>query len=325
MLKIITSRALDSLISRSEVLVKLQDYENSLERVAYLKGKISIENIEEMYTNDYEKEYLKIHSRQLLLNIRKLEKSIDIIKIQLSQARRVLNLINDYNSIILLTKPQDLWIGKTFTRRSSIFNISTYIARELNDRVLILNLDQHLGIGFLDLVPETERILYIDIYSASEDSKRLHKMSINNPWRILNIPLPPGITDKLYRQVLEQLIIKDVVRTFNPKYLIIPLGFDIHRNDPKGEFQLTCDFFHYLGIVLKELNEKVNLRSIIITECCHSRKVLNKCFPNLVAGLLGSNKMYHEDESIPSSLVKEFYLQYLKKIKYVIYKYWFEK
>ncbi|OYT26902.1 MAG: hypothetical protein B6V02_00930 [Thermoprotei archaeon ex4572_64] len=286
---------------------------------------ITSESIEQTYINNYEKEYLKIHSKQLLLSIRKVEKNIDIIKIQLSQAKRVLNLINDYGSIILLTKPQDLWIGKTFTRRSSIFNVSTYIARELNDRVLILNLDQHLGIGFLDLMLDAEKILYIDIYSASEDSKKLYKMSINNPWKILNIPLPPGITDKLYLQVLEQLVIRDVVQAFNPKYLVVPLGFDTHRDDPKGEFQLTCDFFHSLGIVLKELNEKINLRSIVVTECCHSRKVLNKCFPNLVAGLLGIDKMYHENEGVPSSLVKEFYLQYFRKVKYIVNKYWFEK
>src|SRR6185436_5531328 len=75
-----------------------------------------------------------------------------------------------------------------------------------------------------------------------------------------NFPLPEGIDDKRYLEVLE-LALRDI-RGFKPWALVISLGFDIMKGDPTGAFTLTAGGMRRVG----EAIGKVGLPTLVVQE-----------------------------------------------------------
>ena len=61
----------------------------------------------------------------------------------------------------------------------------------------------------------------------------------------LNYPLPPGVDDRRYLQVLEQAL--EEVRSFCPAWLVVSAGVDTCGLDPLGDFRLSVDGFLEMG------------------------------------------------------------------------------
>jgi len=124
-----------------------------------------------------------------------------------------------------------------------------YLSRK--GRVAILDIDFHHGNGTQNLFYERDDILYVSLHadpkvkfpytSGFADEKGKEKgLGFNK-----NYPLPSGIDDSAYLKVLKRAL-RDVVQ-FNPKYLVVSLGFDTYEKDPIGGFKLTVGGYNTIA------------------------------------------------------------------------------
>jgi acetoin utilization deacetylase AcuC-like enzyme len=115
-----------------------------------------------------------------------------------------------------------------------IFNniaVATEYLRRKGQKVMIVDLDLHLGDGTLSYVANTPDVQYFSInhdniwpYEAAEDTPNTE-----------NIFLPEGTNDKKYIKVLEQRLIPAIDEfseaTENKGILAVSMGFDTHGMD----------------------------------------------------------------------------------------------
>lgn len=166
------------------------------------------------------------------------------------------------------------------------FNNSAIAAQHLSDigKVAILDVDFHHGNGTQNIFYERSDVLTISIH-ADPNWKFPYYTGFKNEIGLndgegknMNFPLPKGTNDKLYQKTLEQALKR--IQKFNPKYLIVPLGLDTHRDDPIGGFKLTTNYY---TIMAKTINS-LKLSTLIIQEGGYNTKLLGD---NVVAFLKG--------------------------------------
>ncbi|HLC89131.1 MAG TPA: histone deacetylase [Candidatus Nanoarchaeia archaeon] len=126
--------------------------------------------------------------------------------------------------------------------------------RATPERIIILDLDLHLGDGTLDYAQDRERVFYFSInhenlwpYQHPEDSENTE-----------HIFLPEGTEDDRYINILEERLIP-AIRRFKPTIIAVSMGFDTHHLDHeefggvlKGGFDLTQRSYATLREILYE-------------------------------------------------------------------------
>jgi len=166
------------------------------------------------------------------------------------------------------------------------FNNSAIAAQHLSDigKVAILDVDFHHGNGTQNIFYERADVLTISIH-ADPNWKFPYYTGFKNEIGLndgegknINFPLPKGTNDKLYQKTLEQALKR--IQKFNPKYLIVPLGLDTHRDDPIGGFKLTTNYYTIMARTINSLK----LSTLIIQEGGYNTKLLGD---NVVAFLKG--------------------------------------
>ncbi len=114
------------------------------------------------------------------------------------------------------------------------------LARGL-ERVLIIDWDVHHGNGTQDAFVESDRILYCSVHqsplypgtgAASERGRG------RGEGFTLNIPLPPGQGDDVYRRAFDDRLLP-AARAYRPELVLVSAGFDAHRADPLAGMRLT--------------------------------------------------------------------------------------
>lgn len=95
-----------------------------------------------------------------------------------------------------------------------------------------------------------------------------------------NFPLPQGTSNVKYDQTLKVAL--GNIKKYQPKYLVVSLGEDIHTDDPIGGFKLTTNYFNRMA---KELST-LKLPTVIVQEGGYNT---NKLGDNVNAFLSGFN------------------------------------
>ncbi len=133
------------------------------------------------------------------------------------------------------------------------FNNSAVAANYLSKRgkVALLDIDYHHGNGAQDVFYERSDVLTVSIHGHprhaypnfagySDERGEGDGKGFNR-----NFPLKPPIDGAAYLRVLEQAI--KLINNFNPKYLVVSLGFDIMRGDPTGAFDISLQGIRQIG------------------------------------------------------------------------------
>jgi len=152
-------------------------------------------------------------------------------------------------------------------------------------RVLIADWDVHHGNG-------TQEIFYRDpsIFYFSTHEKDLYPFTgtpeetgAGNIW---NCPIAPS--HKSREEVIAAFeSLEQRMQTFKPELVLISAGFDAHREDPLGHFNLTTEDFETLGFIVKKialahakgrlvsvLEGGYNLQAIADSAVAHARGIL---------------------------------------------------
>ena len=111
------------------------------------------------------------------------------------------------------------------------------------ERVAILDFDVHHGNGSVDIFKETPEVLVCSSFQHPFYPGRLHDVSRTN---IVNTPLPAGTDGHAFRGAIERDWLPALAQ-HRPDLILVSAGFDGHRDDPIGGFELSDDDFAWIS------------------------------------------------------------------------------
>ena len=165
-----------------------------------------------------------------------------------------------------------------------------YLIEKFNyKRIAIWDPDVHHGNGHQNIFWDNKNVLYLSTHqypfypgTGGENEKGNH----NN---IFNVPLPAGTKLKEYldahNRVLDKLI------KFKPEFLLISMGFDMHKDDPLAQFKLNSqDFYEITRRTLEATKNFTHGKVVSVLEGGYNLSALADSAYEHVKALLEYNK-----------------------------------
>ncbi|MEI8025851.1 MAG: histone deacetylase family protein [Pseudomonadota bacterium] len=131
-------------------------------------------------------------------------------------------------------------------------------------RVLVIDFDFHHGNGTQSIFYDSNEVFYYSIhgdpsieypyFSGFAEEKGIGEgLGFN-----LNIPIEPMVGAAEYLGEFKEGL-NQILKRFDPKYIVCSCGFDVAEGDPLGHFALTPEHFYELGTTIKSLGKPVTL------------------------------------------------------------------
>lgn len=124
-------------------------------------------------------------------------------------------------------------------------------------RIAIVDFDVHHGNGTQDVLKNVDGMYFGSIHQHRHypDTGTGVENIPDGPCIIRNVPMPAGTPASDWREAFEQTILADL-DDFKPELILVSAGFDAHRDDPLGAFNLTDPDYAWLGQMLKACADK---------------------------------------------------------------------
>jgi len=123
------------------------------------------------------------------------------------------------------------------------------------DRVIIIDFDVHHGNGTQATFYDNPQVLYVSThqYPFYPGTGRIEETGNGvGKGTTINIPLPAGCGDAEYLQVFKQIIVP-AARRFNPQFIIVSAGYDLHWADEIALMQVSTSGFAQMVRIIKGL------------------------------------------------------------------------
>jgi acetoin utilization deacetylase AcuC-like enzyme len=115
------------------------------------------------------------------------------------------------------------------------------LAKGYATKVAILDYDVHHGNGTQDAFVSRPEVLYVSTHQFPLYPGTGHWREMGSGAGVgytLNLSLPPGCGDDVYRAAFSQ-IIEPAVRRYAPDFILVSLGFDAFWDDPLANLRLS--------------------------------------------------------------------------------------
>ncbi len=157
------------------------------------------------------------------------------------------------------------------------------------EKIAIVDFDVHHGNGTEAMVKDDPNILYISTHQSPFYPGTGSKTEMGcgtAAGTVLNIPLEPGVGDKGFQRIYNEIIIPKLVK-FKPGLIIVSAGYDAHWNDPLANLSLSLTGYSWISKTLADLSEKLCNGKIIFTlEGGYNLEVLSEGVANSIKALL---------------------------------------
>jgi len=191
-----------------------------------------------------------------------------------------------------LCRPPGHHAGREVCGGYCFFNNAAIAANWLSQkgRVAILDIDYHAGNGTQEIFYERSDVLVISLHA---DPAREYPNYAGFAHEIgsghgvgfhKNFPLPAGIADTLYLQVLDEAL--TLIREFEPRYLVISAGMDIYEGDLLGDFKISHQGIREIGRYISGLE----LPTLIVMEGGYHIPPLGENFGAVLEPFSGVNR-----------------------------------
>jgi len=204
-----------------------------------------------------------------------------------------------------------------------IFNDVAVCAKNLMkkynlQRILILDTDAHTGDGTAKIFYSDPKVLFIDLH---QDPRTLypgwgfaHEIgSGEGRGYTVNVPMPPGASDRSYEYVLDRLF-EPLTEAFKPEIIIRNGGSDPHFADKLTHLGLTLEGFKMIGRKVKKVaDETCGGRVVDLPGSGYNPAVLPYGWLSLICGLTGVDLELKEPFPVPS-WVREDRLEETKRV-----------
>jgi acetoin utilization deacetylase AcuC-like enzyme len=161
------------------------------------------------------------------------------------------------------------------------------------EKIAILDFDLHHGNGTQDIFYNDD-ILYLSLhqYPHYPGTGATHEVgSGKGEGFTVNVPLPPGTSDKSYETALKELVYP-VLIDFSPDLLVLSAGYDGHFSDPLGNLLLTTELYNGISRKAKELSKK----TIFSLEGGYNLESLPHCVYSSLQGLFDLEREEYENK-----------------------------
>jgi acetoin utilization deacetylase AcuC-like enzyme len=182
------------------------------------------------------------------------------------------------HSAFALGRPPGHHAGKDYAAGYCFINNASVAANWLSSKgqVAILDVDYHCGNGTQDIFYDRDDVLTISIH-ADPDFEYPSYMGYadergEGPGLGFhrNFPLPRGTDDAAYLETLVQA--NQLIRDFEPTYLVVSAGMDIYAEDPLGTIKVTTEG---IGRIAKEI-ALLELPTVIVMEGGYNNDALGR-------------------------------------------------
>jgi acetoin utilization deacetylase AcuC-like enzyme len=182
-----------------------------------------------------------------------------------------------------LTRPPGHHAGRNFYGGYCYFNNAASAAKLLSGKgkVAVLDLDYHMGNGTQDIFKWSHQVLVVSIHAEVEREYPGEAYTEISATNLVNLPLPLRASRNLYFKALALALAS--IRAFEPKYLVVSIGYDIHKSDPQGGFGLDARDFRKIG---ERLNS-FGLPMLLVQEGGYHLGVIGSCARELLIGIHG--------------------------------------
>ncbi|NPA75960.1 MAG: histone deacetylase [Euryarchaeota archaeon] len=153
----------------------------------------------------------------------------------------------DYDFAYALVRPPGHHATEDMYGGYCLLNNAAITARHVQERglrrVAIIDWDAHAANGTMKIFYSTRDVLLISLHRDPRDFYP-HEGFIHQIGRgegtgyTVNIPLPAGAGDVEYLRIFEE-IIRPIIRSFSPQFIIGDIGFDAHYSDKNIGLALT--------------------------------------------------------------------------------------
>lgn len=128
-------------------------------------------------------------------------------------------------------------------------------------RVAIVDWDVHHGNGAQEIFWDDPNVLTIsihqDYYFLEENTGTCnHRGKGEGFGKNLNIPLPPGCGNRVYKEAFERVVMPALKR-FKPDFILVASGLDAGCYDPLARMAMTPHGFKYLGKEIRRAAEQL--------------------------------------------------------------------
>ncbi len=134
------------------------------------------------------------------------------------------------------------------------------------ERVLVVDWDVHHGNGTQEAFYYDGRVMYFSTHQFPyyPGTGSVQEVGAGNgAGCMVNVPLPAGSGDAVYRHVFDNVLLPAATR-FRPQLVLVSAGYDPHWSDPLASMRLSVRGFAYLAAVVRQ----------IVRECCPGRLAL---------------------------------------------------
>jgi len=182
------------------------------------------------------------------------------------------------HSAFALCRPPGHHAGKDYAGGYCFINNASVAANWLSSKghVAILDVDYHCGNGTQDIFYTRDDVLTISIHADpdfeypsyigyADECGEGNGLGFHH-----NFPLPRGTGDEAYLETLAHA--NQLIREFNPAYLVVSAGMDIYADDPLGTIKVTTEG---IGRIAKEI-ASLKLPTVIVMEGGYNNDALGR-------------------------------------------------
>lgn len=154
-----------------------------------------------------------------------------------------------------------LFNNVAFAVRQALGDLNPSDSSEQINKVLIVDFDIHHGNGTQAIFYMDPRVLYISMHQwpLYPGTGRIYERGSGEAiGTTVNIPLPPGVGDNGYAQVLDEVIVP-LARRYQPGLLVVSAGYDAHWMERiyRAQMALSLKGYHHLVSTLVDISNEV--------------------------------------------------------------------
>ncbi len=162
------------------------------------------------------------------------------------------------------------------------------------DRVLIVDFDVHHGNGTQDAFETAPDVLFFSTHQFPHypGTGRVQETGRGDgQGTVVNVPLPAGVGDQGYAQILEG-ILWPLAHRYDPQLILVSAGFDAHWTDPLAMMLLSLSgYAHIARELVRMARELCDGRLVITLEGGYDTTVLANAVQNAFHALLGDGEI----------------------------------
>ena len=209
------------------------------------------------------------------------------------------------NGDFALTRPPGHHAHQDHSSGFCLFNniaIAAQYHANQGKRVLIIDIDGHLGCSTEKFFYDSNKVLYWSLHQypafpGGGDADEIGEGE--GKGYTINVPLPPGIGDDIFMDAFESFL--PAAKEFNPDIVGISAGFDSHHFDLLLDQRLTVNTYYKIGKIIS-----ANFKNVFATlEGGYNIEIFPRCLYNFLDGINNDKMRYTERHT--DSLIQTFY------------------